>query len=109
MALDVHIIPSCYTASVTGSWEGFGFEAEHEDLFRIVDRAPSAFPQLLRMRDYWENTVYVSDDLTALIDEIRAVLAEVERDTPLDVILSKFLQSAQRAAQENKAVLLYAD
>jgi len=109
MALDVHIIPSAYTAPVTGSWAGFGFEGEHEELFRIVDVTPSEYPQLLCMRSYYDDTIYSGDDLGALIDEIRTVMADVDGDSPLAIILSKFLQSAQQAAQEKKAVLLYAD
>ena len=61
------------------------------------------------MRDYYDDTVYNGDDLAALIDEIRTVLAEIERDTPLDTTLSRFLKCAELATGDNKAVLLFAD
>ena len=109
MALDIHIIPLAFTSPVSGSYTGFGFDVEFEELFAIVDLTTSAFPQLLRMRDYWEDTVYSGDDLTSLIDEIQTIRGSVERPSLLDTTLARLLECCLTASQQNKAVLLFAD
>ena len=107
MALDVHIIERGSRLPEKKSSTGFGFGDEHAEIFRVVYTCASAYPQLAKMQDYYDDVLYEGKDLQDLAFELEKVISlfpinsSAEQGVRLELIA--------QAVAEYKAILLFAD
>ena len=109
MALDVHIVGPVYYWPVKGSYTSFGFEDEHEEIILLAEAHLGSGSQVAKMREYYNDTLYASDDLLHLITELDQLIAAHQEADNLQVTLEKYREICVQAARENKGIYLLSD
>ncbi len=109
MALDVHIIGAGKRWPENGSYTSFGFGDEHEGIFQLAHTHVAAGSQLAKMQDYYDDVIYEGDDLAYLIAELNQIIPTLQETDLLQSALEEYRNLCIQAAQDNKAILLFAD
>jgi hypothetical protein len=110
MALDVHIVKRGVRYPTKSS--GFGFGDEHEAIYQFISSNASAYPQLAKMEDYYDDVSYEGQDLKDLVAELLQVVEQFpagSKDSAAAAGLQRFLDLATQASDEDKTLLLFAD
>ena len=109
MALDVYIVGPVYYWPIKDSCTSFGFKDEHEGILQLAETHLGSGSQVARMRDYYNDTLYTSDNLLQLITELDQLIAAHQEADNLQTMLKKYREVCVQAAQENKGVYLLSD
>ena len=109
MALDVHIIKRGSRFPEKNSHTAFGFGDEHAEIFRVVYTDASAYPELAKMQDYYDDVLYEEKDLQDLATELEQVVLQFPTNSVAERGLRRFLELSKQAIAEDKSILLFAD
>ena len=108
MALDVHVSDSADNASK--EWPVCAFELDvHNALFGNKTIVPRSFTQLLKIKNYWEDTQYSEAELDVLVTEIEHVLPKFTGPSAIVTALTSFRDACLRARADNKTVFVFCD
>lgn len=108
MALDFHIAKSENEASYKKSDASFDSQA-HELIFYRYGLPTGKFLLFKRMEDYYKDTKYASDELQALITEIKEIMVLYSDNKQLKKQLNSILAICESAEKENMNVWVYCD
>jgi hypothetical protein len=108
MPLDAQIIEPV-TGKIDPELEAHLGVEEHAILFAHPKLQSDRFPLLARIRDYYSDADYVTDELEALIAEIEQVGALFEPGSAVSCFLGPFHSLCCLAFFRQKSVALYAD
>lgn len=108
MPLDAHIIDSV-TGQIDPELSTFMDVQQHASLFAKVGRQSDRFPLLSRMRDYYADADYTTNELESLIAEIEQIAALFEPGSSVFKFTGPFHSMCVMAFIRKKSVALYAD
>lgn len=103
MALDVSIIYQGLNHT------GFGFEDEFHEIMAVVLADTPEYPQIARMREYYDNVYYECDEVKILAEELALLASHFEPGSVAVNVLRQYREIVEKAATENNALFLEAD
>ncbi len=108
MALDFHIGDTRNIASRNEPLASFG-ESLHEFLFRHESIDSPRFALLERMRDYYSDSRFSSDEALRLDAELEALIPHLHQDPELRRQLMHIQHACRKAGHEHQTLWVFCD